>query len=96
MGRRQRAPTKFPKDLLLVNTQNISKKDWIVGEGDPGPDPGDIACENEIEVEHQCLDMLNADWLREKCSLFVDFEEYLETCKVDYCIEQNEEQLYNN
>merc|ERR1712062_260120 len=66
-------------------------KDWIV-KGDPGPSPGDVECENEDVVEAICKDAIESEWLS-KCSDFIDFESHINTCKIDYCMDQRPEIL---
>ena len=65
-------------------------KSWLI-KGDPGPDPNDVRDELEnCEFKKECEQMFQDDWLV-NCNELLDPWSFIETCKIDYCIQPIDE-----
>ena len=65
-------------------------KSWLI-KGDPGPNPNKVKEElKNCEFKNECDHMFQDDWLAH-CNELLDPWPFIETCKIDYCIQPTEQ-----
>ena len=69
-----------------TNSEWETAKSWIVGDGDGGPDPITVTCE-DADIAAECDALFDADWIQ-VCDDLVGEEirtRIIKNCKIDYC-----------